>query len=85
MGSKPPPESEEDTKTYQSNCNSQTAGRGTVASETLYNNAASYLSEQLVKAALAAGSRDNITILIVLLNGCDKIPNYLNILKFIIG
>ncbi|CAM9215967.1 unnamed protein product [Bubo scandiacus] len=78
-GSKPPPQFEKDTKTYQSNCKSQTAGRGTVTSETLYDNAASYITEQLVKAALAAGSRDNITILIVLLNGCDKIPNYLNI------
>ncbi|XP_009573440.1 PREDICTED: LOW QUALITY PROTEIN: protein phosphatase 2C-like domain-containing protein 1 [Fulmarus glacialis] len=79
VGSKPPPLFEEDTKTYPSNCESRTAGRGRVTSETLYNNAASYISEQLVKTALAAGSRDNITILIVLLNGCDKIPNYLNI------
>uniref|UniRef100_A0A8C0EPU4 Protein phosphatase 2C like domain containing 1 n=1 Tax=Bubo bubo TaxID=30461 RepID=A0A8C0EPU4_BUBBB len=67
------------TDPFCSNCKSQTAGRGTVTSETLYDNAASYITEQLVKAALAAGSRDNITILIVLLNGCDKIPNYLNI------
>ncbi|NXQ81556.1 PP2D1 protein, partial [Nyctibius grandis] len=70
VGSKLPPQFEEDTKTYLSNCESQTAGRGRVISETLYNNAASYISEQLVKTALAAGSRDNITILIVLLNGC---------------
>ncbi|KAM6142958.1 LOW QUALITY PROTEIN: protein phosphatase 2C-like domain-containing protein 1 [Phoenicopterus ruber ruber] len=78
VGSKPPP-FEEDTKTYPSNCESQTAGRSRVTSATPYNNAASYISEQLVKTALAAGSRDNITILIVLLNGCNKIPNYLNI------
>ncbi|KFZ59248.1 Protein phosphatase 2C-like domain-containing protein 1, partial [Antrostomus carolinensis] len=74
VGSKPPPEFEEDTKTYLSGCKSQTAGRGRGAPETLYDNIASYISEQLVKTALAAGSRDNITILIVLLNGCDKIP-----------
>ncbi|XP_050771862.1 protein phosphatase 2C-like domain-containing protein 1 [Gymnogyps californianus] len=79
VASKPPPQFEEDTKTYPSNCEPQTAGRGRVTSETLYDNAASYISEQLVKTALAAGSRDNITILIVLLNGCDKIPNYLTI------
>ncbi|KAM6088096.1 protein phosphatase 2C-like domain-containing protein 1 isoform 1-T3 [Chlamydotis macqueenii] len=78
VGSKPPPQFEEDTKTYPFNCKSQTAGRGRVTSETLYDNAASYISEQLVKMALAAGSRDNITILIVLLNGCDKISNYIN-------
>ncbi|KAM7124352.1 protein phosphatase 2C-like domain-containing protein 1 [Ciconia maguari] len=79
VGSKPPPQFGEDTKTYLSNCESQTAGRGRLTSERLYDNAASYISEQLVKTALAAGSRDNITILIVLLNGCDKIPNYLSI------
>ncbi|KFQ69449.1 Protein phosphatase 2C-like domain-containing protein 1, partial [Phaethon lepturus] len=73
-GSKPPPQFEEGTKTYPSNCESQTAGRGRDTSETFYDNAASYISEQLVKAALAAGSRENITILIVLLNGCNGIP-----------
>lgn len=77
--SKPPPQFEEDTKTYSSNCKSEAAGRGRITSETLYDNAASYISEQLVKTALAAGSRDNITILIVLLNGCHQIPTYLNI------
>lgn len=35
--------------------------------------------EQLAKTASAAGSRDNIIIMIVLLNGCDKIPNDFNI------
>ncbi|KAK4828371.1 hypothetical protein QYF61_026093 [Mycteria americana] len=79
VGSKPPPQFGEDTNTYLSNCESQTAGRGRLTSERLYDNAASYISEQLVKTALAAGSRDNITILIVLLNGCDKIPHYVNI------
>lgn len=78
-GSKPPPQFEEDTKTYSSNCKSEAAGRGRVTSETFYDNAASYISEQLVKTALVAGSRDNITILIVLLNGCHQIPTYLNI------
>ncbi|KAM9231305.1 LOW QUALITY PROTEIN: protein phosphatase 2C-like domain-containing protein 1 [Leptosomus discolor] len=78
VGSKPQPQFEGDTKPYLSDCEPQTAGRGRVTSETFYDNAASYISEQLVKTALAAGSRDNITILMVLLNGCDKIPNYLN-------
>ncbi|KFP76518.1 Protein phosphatase 2C-like domain-containing protein 1, partial [Apaloderma vittatum] len=74
VGSKPPPQFEEDTKPNSSSHESQTAGSSSVASEMLYINAASYISEQLVKTALAAGSRDNITVLIVLLNGCDKIP-----------
>ncbi|NXE48245.1 PP2D1 protein, partial [Casuarius casuarius] len=73
VGSKPSPQSEEDTKIYLSGCELPTAARGRVPSETFYDNAAGYISEQLVKTALAAGSRDNITILIVLLNGCDKI------------
>ncbi|XP_032864409.2 protein phosphatase 2C-like domain-containing protein 1 [Tyto alba] len=80
VGSEPPaPPSEADTPPHPSHRKLQTAGRGSATPETLYDNAASYISEQLVKTALAAGSRDNITILIVLLNGCDKIPNYLNI------
>ncbi|NWX07427.1 PP2D1 protein, partial [Caloenas nicobarica] len=70
VGSKPSPQFEEDKETYPSNCESQTAGGGRVTSKTLYDNAASYISERLVQTALAAGSRDNITILIVLLNGC---------------
>ncbi|NXS98116.1 PP2D1 protein, partial [Jacana jacana] len=71
VGSKPPsPQPEEDTKTHLSSCKSQSARRFRVASETLYNSAASYVSKQLVKMALAAGSRDNITVVIVFLNGC---------------
>uniref|UniRef100_A0A8B9BPE2 Protein phosphatase 2C like domain containing 1 n=1 Tax=Anser brachyrhynchus TaxID=132585 RepID=A0A8B9BPE2_9AVES len=76
---KAPTDFEQDTKMYLSDCESQAAGRGWVTSERLYEKAASYISEQLVKTALAASSRDNITVLIVLLNGCDKIPTYLNI------
>ncbi|XP_048366756.1 protein phosphatase 2C-like domain-containing protein 1 [Sphaerodactylus townsendi] len=44
---------------------------------TFYAHAAKYISKHLVKAALQAGSRDNITVLVTLLNGCDKIPTYL--------
>ncbi|XP_009674687.2 protein phosphatase 2C-like domain-containing protein 1 [Struthio camelus] len=79
VGSKPSPQSEEDIKAYLSSCETPTTARGRLLSQTFYDNAAGYISEQLVKTALAAGSRDNITILIVLLNGCDKIPNYVNI------
>ncbi|KAM9023040.1 LOW QUALITY PROTEIN: uncharacterized protein PRD47_001946, partial [Ara ararauna] len=75
VGSRPPPQFEEDTNAYLPNCESQTAGRGT--SETLYDNAGSYVSKQLVKTVVAAGSR-YITILMVVLNGCDKILNYLS-------
>ncbi|XP_008110915.2 protein phosphatase 2C-like domain-containing protein 1 [Anolis carolinensis] len=45
-------------------------------SRTFYDLAAKYISKHLVSAALKAGSRDNITVLVVLLNGCDKIPTY---------
>ncbi|KAM4657945.1 LOW QUALITY PROTEIN: uncharacterized protein AAGF69_008830 [Amazona ochrocephala] len=74
VGSRPPPQLEEDTNAYLPNCESQTAGRGT--SET-YDNAGSYVSKQLVKTAVGARSR-YITILMVVLNGCDKILNYLS-------
>ncbi|XP_054847363.1 protein phosphatase 2C-like domain-containing protein 1 [Eublepharis macularius] len=43
---------------------------------TFYAHAAKYISKHLVKAALRAGSRDNITIWVTLLDGCDKIPTY---------
>uniref|UniRef100_A0A8C4K5F1 Protein phosphatase 2C like domain containing 1 n=1 Tax=Dromaius novaehollandiae TaxID=8790 RepID=A0A8C4K5F1_DRONO len=69
VGSKPSPQYEEGTKIYLSGCELPTAARGRVPSETFYDNTAGYVSEQLVKTALAAGSIDNITILIVLLNG----------------
>ncbi|XP_006859239.1 PREDICTED: protein phosphatase 2C-like domain-containing protein 1 [Chrysochloris asiatica] len=36
-----------------------------------YEGAAKYLSQELVKAALAAGSRDNITVMVILLNGTE--------------
>uniref|UniRef100_K7FM43 Protein phosphatase 2C like domain containing 1 n=1 Tax=Pelodiscus sinensis TaxID=13735 RepID=K7FM43_PELSI len=64
-------------KAYISNnCGSvsKITSKGEINSATFYDSAANYISEQLVKTALAAGSRDNITILVALLNGCDKIP-----------
>ncbi|XP_060104747.1 protein phosphatase 2C-like domain-containing protein 1 [Heteronotia binoei] len=54
---------------------SQTDGEETDIT-TFYAHAAKYISKHLVKAALRAGSRDNISVLIILLNGCDKIPTY---------
>ncbi|KFV69746.1 Protein phosphatase 2C-like domain-containing protein 1, partial [Dryobates pubescens] len=74
VGSTPPPPEEDDIKSSPSNRGSPAAGKGRVTPQTLYDHAASYISEQLVQTALAAGSRDNITVLVVLLNGCDKIP-----------
>lgn len=54
---------------------SQTEDEETDAA-TFYTHAAKYISKHLVKAALQAGSRDNISVLVSLLNGCDKIPTY---------
>ncbi|XP_074840586.1 protein phosphatase 2C-like domain-containing protein 1 isoform X2 [Carettochelys insculpta] len=56
---------------------SNTASKGEINSATFYDSAANYICKQLAKTALVAGSRDNITILVALLNGCDKIPNYI--------
>ncbi|XP_004420005.1 PREDICTED: protein phosphatase 2C-like domain-containing protein 1 [Ceratotherium simum simum] len=36
-----------------------------------YEGAAEYISHELVNAALAAGSRDNITVMVILLNGSE--------------
>lgn len=57
------------------NSSSQTEDEETDAT-TFYAHAAKYISKHLVKAALQAGSRDNISVLVTLLNGCDKIPTY---------
>nr|XP_005297111.2 protein phosphatase 2C-like domain-containing protein 1 isoform X1 [Chrysemys picta bellii]XP_008168812.1 protein phosphatase 2C-like domain-containing protein 1 isoform X1 [Chrysemys picta bellii] len=79
-GSKELKQFDDDTKAYLSNnrgSHSQIASKGEINSATFYDSAANYISKQLVKTALAAGSRDNITILVALLNGCDKIPNYI--------
>ncbi|XP_061441858.1 protein phosphatase 2C-like domain-containing protein 1 [Rhineura floridana] len=56
---------------------SQTSDYSEMNSRTFYTLAAKYISKHLVKAALKAGSRDNITVLVALLNGCDKIPTYI--------
>ncbi|NXN94363.1 PP2D1 protein, partial [Rhinopomastus cyanomelas] len=69
-GYQPPPHLEEDTTTYPCNCKPNPAGAGQVPSATLYDSAASYISKQLVMTALAAGSRESITVLIALLSGC---------------
>lgn len=79
-GSKEVKQFEDDTKVYLSNnhgSHSQTASKREIHSATFYDSAANYISKQLVKTAIAAGSRDNITILVALLNGCDMIPNYI--------
>ncbi|KAM9165279.1 protein phosphatase 2C-like domain-containing protein 1 [Pangshura tecta] len=80
QGSKELKQFDDHTKAYLSNnpgSQSQIARKGEINSATFYDSAASYISKQLVKTALAAGSRDNITVLVALLNGCDKIPNYI--------
>ncbi|NWI09766.1 PP2D1 protein, partial [Crypturellus soui] len=72
-GSKPTPRSGRGTRVYLARSDAHTAAGGRVPVARLYDEAAGYVSEHLVRAALAAGSRDNVTVLIVLLNGCDKI------------
>ncbi|KGL73354.1 Protein phosphatase 2C-like domain-containing protein 1, partial [Tinamus guttatus] len=73
-GSKATPQSGEGTGASVARRDAPAAAGGRVPAATLYNEAAGHVSEHLVRAALAAGSRDNVTVLIVLLNGCDKIP-----------
>uniref|UniRef100_A0A8D2J5R3 Protein phosphatase 2C like domain containing 1 n=1 Tax=Varanus komodoensis TaxID=61221 RepID=A0A8D2J5R3_VARKO len=66
----------------ESDDSSQTSEDTETNSRTFYDLAAKYISKHLVKAALKAGSRDNITVLVALLNGCDKIPIYHHLLLF---
>uniref|UniRef100_A0A6J0UQR5 Protein phosphatase 2C-like domain-containing protein 1 n=1 Tax=Pogona vitticeps TaxID=103695 RepID=A0A6J0UQR5_9SAUR len=65
---------EEDPK--EAHKSSETSEDSEKDSCTFHALAAKYISKHLVKAALKAGSRDNITVLVALLNGCDKIPMY---------
>ncbi|XP_029445139.1 protein phosphatase 2C-like domain-containing protein 1 [Rhinatrema bivittatum] len=41
--------------------------------ETMYDSAAAFISKQLVRSALLAGSQENVTVLVALLHGCDTI------------
>ncbi|KAJ1071021.1 hypothetical protein K5549_015294 [Capra hircus] len=45
--------------------------QGGPGSQSFYDGAAAYVSHELVNAALAAGSRDNITVMVILLNGTE--------------
>ncbi|KAJ7322468.1 hypothetical protein JRQ81_018755 [Phrynocephalus forsythii] len=70
----PTSSTEEDSK--KDHESSETSEDSETDSCTFHALAAKYISKHLVKAALKAGSRDNITVLVALLNGCDKIPMY---------
>ncbi|KAL7976733.1 hypothetical protein Chor_008682 [Crotalus horridus] len=48
-----------------------------IDSTTFYNLAAKYITKHLVKAALKAGSRNNVSVLLALLNGCDTMPTFI--------
>ncbi|XP_030062010.1 protein phosphatase 2C-like domain-containing protein 1 [Microcaecilia unicolor] len=48
-------------------------GSQQVEKETMYDSAAAFISKQLVRSALLAGSQENITVLVALLHGCDAI------------
>ncbi|XP_055276582.1 protein phosphatase 2C-like domain-containing protein 1 [Moschus berezovskii] len=45
--------------------------QGGPGTQSFYDSAAAYISHELVRAALAAGSRDNITVMVILLNGTE--------------
>lgn len=46
--------------------------QGGPGSQSFYDGAAAYVSHELVNAALEAGSRDNITVMVILLNGTER-------------
>lgn len=43
--------------------------------KSFYESAAEYISHELVNAALAAGSRDNITVMVILLSGSEYVSD----------
>ena len=45
--------------------------QGGPGSQSFYEGAAAYVSHELVNAALAAGSRDSITVMVILLRGAE--------------
>ncbi|XP_063158101.1 protein phosphatase 2C-like domain-containing protein 1 [Candoia aspera] len=55
----------------------QTSEDSETDSGTFYSLAAKYITKHLVKAALKAGSRNNVSVLLALLNGCDNIPTFI--------
>ncbi|XP_036188623.1 protein phosphatase 2C-like domain-containing protein 1 [Myotis myotis] len=47
------------------------SGKETICTKDIYEAVAEYISHGLVHAALVAGSRDNITVMVILLNGSE--------------
>ncbi|XP_038628984.1 protein phosphatase 2C-like domain-containing protein 1 [Tachyglossus aculeatus] len=56
-----------------SNTTQSSSGQMETEFKSFYDEAAEYISKQLVEAALKAGSRDNITVLVALLRGCENL------------
>ncbi|XP_054991039.1 protein phosphatase 2C-like domain-containing protein 1 [Sorex araneus] len=61
-----------ENKTYQHSTPEDSSGKQKESRpQNFYKSAAEYLSHELVNAALAAGSKDNITIMVILLSGLE--------------
>uniref|UniRef100_A0A8C3TBD1 Protein phosphatase 2C like domain containing 1 n=1 Tax=Chelydra serpentina TaxID=8475 RepID=A0A8C3TBD1_CHESE len=87
-GSKELKQFDDDTKAYLSNnrgSHSQIASKGEINLATFYDSAANYISKQLVKTALVAGSRENITILVALLNGFQHLNRLNHLLTHLVN
>ncbi|XP_005387518.1 PREDICTED: protein phosphatase 2C-like domain-containing protein 1 [Chinchilla lanigera] len=62
---------EEETASPPSADNAQTSEEDSPDTRNFFEGAAEYISRELVNAALEAGSRDNITVMVIFLNGSE--------------
>lgn len=63
------PCSEEETDRHVDSVPKDSSEKEKISTNSFYQDAAEYISHELVNAALMAGSRDNITVMVILLSG----------------
>lgn len=67
----PNSEKEADRPTNVDGVPKESSEKEKICTKSFYEGAAEYISHELVNAALMAGSRDNITVMVILLNGSE--------------
>lgn len=65
------PCSEEETDRHVDSVPKDSSEKEKISTDSFYEDAAEYISHELVNAALIAGSRDNITVMVILLSGSE--------------
>lgn len=65
------PCNEEETDRHVDSVPKDSSEKEKISTNSFYEDAAEYISHELVNAALMAGSRDNITVMVILLSGSE--------------